>query len=218
VNRHAVILNPAASVRGDRYHLSEGKTPQITVDQERRLLRSIRARDIAAIRDRAIIAVLIYSAARIGAVAGLRVGSFAHDGVQWCLRFLEKGGKAREIPVHAQLQRHLAAYLEAAGLRTAPADAPLFRRLARRRKVLTSRAMTPDDMGRMLKQRMADIGLPEALSPHSFRVGAITDLLERGVPLEEVQALVGHADPRTTRLYDRRQKKVLRSVVDAISV
>jgi integrase/recombinase XerD len=56
------------------------------------------------------------------------------------------------------------------------------------------------------------------LSPHSFRVGAITDLLSQGVPLEEVQNLAGHADPRTTRLYDRRKRKVTRSVVDRISV
>ena len=65
---------------------------------------------------------------------------------------------------------------------------------------------------------MSDIGLPAPLSPHSFRVGTITDLLTQGVPLEEVQHLAGHADPRTTRLYDRRQKKVMRSVVDKISV
>ena len=78
--------------------------------------------------------------------------------------------------------------------------------------------MTADDMGRMLKRRMTEIRLPVELSPHSFRVGVITDLLSQGVPLEEVQNLVGHADPRTTRLYDRRQKQVMRSVVDKISV
>jgi integrase/recombinase XerD len=78
--------------------------------------------------------------------------------------------------------------------------------------------MTADDMGRMVKRRMSDIGLPAPLSPHSFRVATITDLLTQGVPLEEVQHLAGHADPKTTRLYDRRQKKVMRSVVDRISV
>ena len=54
--------------------------------------------------------------------------------------------------------------------------------------------MTADDMGRMLKRRMADIHLPEQLSPHSFRVGTTTDMLSQGVPLEDVQTLVGHAD------------------------
>jgi len=218
VIRHALGLNPAASVRGERYQLAEGKTPEITVEQERTLLASIHVHDIVGLRDRAIAAVLIYTAARIGAVAGLRVGSYAHDGSQRVLRFLEKGGKARDIPVRDDLERFLSAYLEAAELCSAPDNEPLFRRLARKSRVLKPQAMTADDMGRMLKQRMADIGLPTQLSPHSFRVATITDLLSQGVPLEEVQHLVGHADPRTTRLYDRRQKKVMRSVVDRISV
>lgn len=54
---------------------------------------------------------------------------------------------------------------------------------------------------------MRDAGLPARnLSCHSFRATTITDLLTQGVPLEDVQYLAGHADPRTTRLYDRRQK------------
>jgi integrase/recombinase XerD len=218
VIRHAVLLNPASSVRGERYSLTEGKTPEITVDQERKLLKSIRGRDLAALRDRAIAAIFIYTAARIGAVAALSVSSFARDGNQWCLRFHEKGGKLREIPVRTDLRRTLGAYVKAAGLRSAPPDSPLFRRLRRKANILTTDAMTDNDIRRMLKQRMAHIHLPETLSPHSFRVGAITDLLSQGVPLEEVQNLAGHADPRTTRLYDRRQKKVMRSVVERISV
>lgn len=218
VIRHAVLLNPAASVRGERYSVSEGKTPEITVEQERKLLKSIRGRDIAAMRDRAIVAILIYTVARIGAVACLNVGSFARDGSQWYVRFLEKGGKVRDIPIRRDLRGYLNAYVKAADLRSAPADSPLFRRLNRKARTLTLDAMTANDMRRMLKLRMAVIHLPEELSPHSFRVGGITDLLSQGVPLEDVQNLAGHADPRTTRLYDRRRKKIMCSVVDRISV
>ena len=52
----------------------------------------------------------------------------------------------------------------------------------------------------------------------SFRVATITDLLEQGVPLEDVQQQVGHADPRTTRLYDRRQRRITRNIVERISI
>jgi site-specific recombinase XerD len=218
VLRHAVPLNPAASVRGERYSLAEGKTPEISVEQERALLGSIRADDIAGQRDRAIVAVLIYTAARIGAVARLQIGNFASDGSQWMLNFLEKGGKARIIPARDDLRLFLTAYLDAAGLWSARRGEPLFRRLDRRTGAVTPRAMTADDMGRMLKRRMAALGFPTELCPHSFRVATITDLLSQGVPLEDVQNLVGHADPRTTRLYDRRPKRVMRSVVDRISV
>jgi integrase/recombinase XerD len=218
VQRHAVVLNPAASVRGERYQLMEGKTPEITVDQERALLASLRPRGVEGLRDKAIVATLIYTAARVGAVAGLRVGSFAQEGGQWILRFLEKGGKVRDIAVREDLQRYLTAYLDAAGLRSAAATEPLFRRLTRKTRDLKAAAMTADDMGRMIKRRMSAIGLPTRLSPHSFRVATLTDLLTQGVPLAEVQHLAGHADPRTTRLYDRRQQRVTRSIVERISV
>jgi site-specific recombinase XerD len=61
-------------------------------------------------------------------------------------------------------------------------------------------------------------GVPGVLSPHSFRVTTITDLLEQGVPLEDVQRLAGHADPRTTRLYHRRKKRFTRNIVERISI
>jgi integrase/recombinase XerD len=71
---------------------------------------------------------------------------------------------------------------------------------------------------RRRKRRLKAASLPSRLSPHSFRVAVITDLLEQGVPLEDVQHLAGHADPGTTRLYDRRQQKVTRNIVERISI
>ena len=70
----------------------------------------------------------------------------------------------------------------------------------------------------MVKRRLRDAGLPVRLSPHSFRVTGITDLLSQGVPLDDVQFLAGHSSPRTTKLYDRRQKKVTRNIVERISI
>jgi integrase/recombinase XerD len=78
--------------------------------------------------------------------------------------------------------------------------------------------MTGVDLCRMVKRRLKDAGFPLRLSPHSFRVTTMTDLLDQGVPLEDVQHLAGHADPRTTRLYDRRQKRVTRNTVERISI
>jgi len=103
-------------------------------------------------------------------------------------------------------------------LGTLEKGAALFPTSVRRTKVFSSRTMTSNDIGRMVKRRMATAGLPSRLSAHSFRVATITDLLEQGVPLEEVQNLAGHADPRTTRLYDRRQKSITRNIVERISI
>lgn len=218
VTRHAVILNPALSVRGDRYEAIEGKTPEITVPQARTLLASIDRANVVGLRDRAMLAILVYTASRAGAVAKLRRGSFYYAGDQWMLHFDEKGGKSREIPVRHDLEQMIAAYIDAAGLQQSPKNAPLFRVAERRTGTLRSTAIHVNDICRMMKRRLKDASLPSHLSPHSFRVTTITDLLEQGVPLEDVQHLAGHADPRTTRLYDRRQKKITRNIVERISI
>lgn len=100
----------------------------------------------------------------------------------------------------------------------APNDTPLFQSASRKQHRLTGKAIHINDICRMMNRRLKDIGLPLLYSPHSFRVTRITDLLEQGVPLEDVQRVAGHADPRTTRLYDRRQRKVTGNIVERISV
>ena len=102
-------------------------------------------------------------------------------------------------------------------------DARLFRTADGRTGRLTGNPAAAGDLARMVKRRMRDAGLPKRLSPHSFRVAVITDLLEQGVPLDRCswrrgQRLAGHADPRTTWLYDRRDRKVSRNIVERISI
>lgn len=218
VTRHVVVLNPATSVRGERLQVVEGKTPEISIKQARLLLASIDTGSVVGLRNRAIIGILIYTAARIGAVAGLRRRDFYDLGDQHCLRFTEKGGKSREIPVRHDLKRYLIEYLNAAELDANDDASPLFRTTVRRTKQLTENDMAAGDMSRMVKRAMRQARLPAHLSPHSFRVTTITDLLSQGVPLEDVQNLAGHADPRTTRLYDRRHRKVTRNIVERISI
>lgn len=218
VQRHVMVLNPALSVRTERFSAVEGRTPLITVEQSRKLLASIELQSVFGYRDRAIISVLIYTAARAGAVANLRIKDFSQEGSQFVLRFLEKGGKARSIPVRHDLEIILCEYLAAAGLAGAPNDSPLFRTMAGRNGITSNWPMTGVDICRMLKRRLAAAELPTTISPHSFRSCTATDLLLQGVPLEDVQHLLGHADARTTRLYDRRQQQVTRNIVERISV
>jgi integrase/recombinase XerD len=169
-------------------------------------------------RDRAVIGTLIYTAARAGAVGKLRLKDFVHDGSQYVLRFAEKGGKARSIPVRADLQQFIVEYMFAAAIEDGAKDAPLFRTSGGRKARLTNRAMNNVDICRMVKRRLKAEGLPMAVSPHSFRSCAATDLLLQGVALEDVQYLLGHSDSRVTKLYDRRQKQVTRNIVERISV
>ena len=189
VTRHAVVLNPAAGVRGPRLSVVEGRTPKIAAPRARTLLASVGADSAVGLRERAVIAALIDTAARVRAVARLRRGDFDHDWEQRRLRFTRRSSfGGREEPRD-------------------PLPAPVPETL----------------LARMVKRRMGDAGLPKRLSPHSFRVAAITDLLQQGVPLDRYswrrgQRLAGHADPRTTRLYDRRDRKVSRNIAERISI
>ena len=218
VARHAVVLNPFHSVRGVRHPFGEGRTPEASVKQARQLLASIKTEDVYGLRDRAVLGTLIYTGARVGAISRLRIRDLRDHGNHRALQFSEKGGKSREIPVRHDLDEWIAAYLEGADLADAPKGSALFRAGKRRGSPLTDRAMSPLAVQLMLKRRLKAAGLPEILSPHSFRVLVVTDLLSQNVPLEDVQYLAGHAHPRTTQIYDRRRRRVSRNLVERISV
>ncbi|MBE7457982.1 MAG: tyrosine-type recombinase/integrase [Phycisphaerae bacterium] len=215
VQRHAVALNPATSVRGPVVRNVTGKTPATDPALARALLRSIATSDVVGLRDRAILATLMYTACRVGAVSKLRLRDFYTDGRQYYLRFDEKGGADRQIPCRHDLQGYIEEYIAAA---PCGPDAPLFRAALGRTLQLSGRPLHPKDIHRMVKRRLKAAGLPAILTCHSFRATTATDLLEQGVPLEDVQELLGHADPRTTRLYDRRDRTVTRNVVERISI
>jgi integrase/recombinase XerD len=219
VMRHAVVLNPAASVRGEKLKIVEGRTVPISTMQVRTLLRSIDRSDVIGQRDFTIIAMLAFTLARVGAVAELRVKDYYDGGEQWYLHFGEKGGKSREIPVRHDLCEYLNEYFIVAEINREDGDTPLFRSSVRGRgNTLTMNGMSENNMWRMIKRRLKEADLPYRMTPHSFRAGMATHLLEQGVPIEEVQYLLGHADPRTTKIYDHRKRKVTRNIVERIAI
>ena len=204
VTRHAVALNPFASVRGR---------------QDARADDSASAGGQVLFVDSWVLLVEDYPhGARVGALARLRRGDLQNQETQRVLRFAEKGGKQREIPVRHDLDAWIAAYLEAGGINLSPKAAPLF--LAAERGVLglTDRPMTAHGVRQMLKRRLHEAELPEIITPHSFRVMVVTDLLGQNVPMEDVQYLAGHSNPQTTQIYDRRRRRVTRNIVERISV
>jgi integrase/recombinase XerD len=148
----------------------------------------------------------------------LKVKDLLFEGEQWVLSFNDKGGKHRKVPVRHDLQFVLHDYMNAAGIEASDKNAPLFRTAVGKRKELSTADLTDNDTQRMFKRRILRAGLTGALSPHSLRVTTITTLLEQGVALEDVQNLANHTDLRTTRLYDRRKRKITRNIVERIPV
>ena len=210
VQRHVIALNPFASVRSQKYQ-TDGKTPEITVHQARALLASIDVTTVVGLRDRAVLGTLVYTGARVGAVARLRCRDL-QQGTQRVLLFLEKNGKDREIPVRHDLEQWLLAYLAAARI-PASSDLPLFQSASTGRprraddREVSGRPLGAALIRKMLKRRLIAAGLPVRLRPHSFRVLVVTDLLAQNVALEDVQYLAGHSNAQTTQLYDRRRRQ-----------
>jgi integrase len=162
---------------------------------------------------------LVNTGARASAVAKLHLKNFVHDSALWTLRFAEKGGKSREIPArHDDRERYILEYLDAAAIRHDSGDSPLFRSAERRTGRLTAKSISIVDICRMVKRRLKDAELPTHYSPPSFRVTTVTDLPGQDLPLQDVQFVAGHADPRTTRPYDRRQNRVTRNIVERILI
>ena len=218
VTCHAAPLNPFQSVRGRKHDTTDGKTPGLSIQQAHDLHGSIDTSHVVGLRDRAPLGTLAYTGARIGGITCLRRGDLEDQGTQRVLRFRDKGGKHREISVRHDLGRWLGEYLETVGIQADPKKSSLFHSALGKQRKLSPRPLSANSMGFMLKRRLKDAGLPPIFSPHSFRVLVVTDLLSQDVPLEDVQYLAGHANPRTTQIFDRRRRRVTRNIVERISV
>lgn len=212
VTGHVIAVNPAWSVRGPRHVVKKGKTPVLSAAQARELLDSIAlartnrsgstVADLIGLRDRAIIAVMVYSFARIGAVVKMDVADYWQNGKRWWLRLHEKGGKHHEVPVHHNAEAYLDEYLHASGM-SELLDSPLFRSADRKSGRLTLNRFSAHDALRMIKRRAKRLGLPHGTCCHTFRATGITAYLDNGGSIENAQAIAAHESPRTTKLYDR---------------
>ena len=215
VKKQVIPSNPATVVRGPRQSTREGKTPILSPAQVRQLVGSISLDTISGIRDRALIGAFIYTWGRVSAVIGMKVQDYFPTGNTSVLRLHEKNGKVIDVPAHHNLQDWMDEYISAAGLGEAKAS-PLFRAIDQKRQ-LSDRPLFRSNALRMIKRRAKKAGIPPALvCCHSMRGTGITTYLENGGSLEYAQYMAGHADVRTTKLYDRRQQRITKDEVERI--
>ena len=140
-----VPANPAASVRGPTHVVRTGKTPVLQPAEARLLLDSIDTSTLPGLRDRALLAVMVYSFARVSAVVRMDVEDYYQQGKRWWLRLHEKGGKHHALPVHHKAEAYLDAYLDAGGIAN-DTGTPLWRTRTRGR-ALSGRRMSRVDAG-----------------------------------------------------------------------
>jgi site-specific recombinase XerC len=142
VTGHIVDVNPAASVRGPRHVVRSGKTPVLDPAEARRLLDSIGSSTPAGLRDRALIALMVYSFARIGAAVAMKVEDVFTQNERLWVRLHEKGGKDHAMPCHHTLEQALKAYIDGSGLAADPKGL-LFRTIGRGTGALTRTSVPP---------------------------------------------------------------------------
>jgi len=212
-----VAINPAAPVRGPKYTVRKGKTPVLTQEEARALLESIDATFLIGLRDRAIIATMIYTFGRVGAVIKMRVEDYYAQGRRGWMRLHEKGGKRHEMPCNHNLEAYVDSYIAGTGI-TADRKGYLFRTARGRGKTLSSSPMAQADVYRMIRRRAFAAGIKTRVGNHTFRATGITQYLKNGGRRELAQQMAAHESPRTTALYDRRDDDVAVDEVERILI
>ena len=217
VTGQVVPVNPAASVRGPSHVVRQGKTPVLEPAEARAFLDSIDVSTPVGLRDRALIGLMVYSFARIGAALGMTVADVYTQNRRLWVRLREKGGKAHAMPCHHNLEEYLAAYLDRAGLKDDP-KGPLFRTIGRGTGKLTTRPLPQSDAHAMIQRRTAAAGIETKVGNHSFRATGITAYLKNGGTLEKAASMANHASTRTTQLYDRRRDEMSLDEVERVVI
>src|SRR5437868_7096562 len=217
VNGQVVPVNPAHTVRGPRHVVTSGQTPVLDPSEARALLDSIDVSTHAGLRDRALIGLMVYSFARIGAALGMAVDDVHIQNRRLWVRQREKGGKQHSMPCHHKLEEYLVAYLDGAGLRDDP-KGPLFRTIRRGTRELSGTVLPQANAYAMIRRRAAAAGIKTKLGNHSFRATGITAYLNNGGTLEKAAAMANHASTRTTQLYDRRRDEISLDEVERIVI
>jgi integrase/recombinase XerD len=216
VTGQVLPINPAYAVRGPKHVAKTGRTSVLSAEETRVLLDHIDTHTIAGLRDRALIGVMVYSFARVGAVIGMSVEDYFQEGKRGWFRLHEKGGKRHEVPAHHNAEAYVDAYLAACQI-AEQRKSPLFRSLDRRRR-LTERQLHRLEVLAMVKRRARRAGLPETTCCHSFRATGITTYLQNGGTIEHAQRIAAHESPRTTKLYDRTQDAISLDEIERILI
>jgi len=216
ITGQVVPVSPASAVRGPRHVVKTGKTPVLDGTEWRKLIDTIPTDTVRALRDRALIATLTYSFARITAALKMKVEDLRPQGAGWQLRLHEKGGKEHAVPCHHALADALRAYIDAAGVGE-ERKGWLFRTSrGHTATALSDQPMGQTDAWRMIRRRAAAAGIMAPIGNHSFRATGITAYLSNGGALEHAQEMAAHESPRTTKLYDRTRERLTQAEVERI--
>jgi site-specific recombinase XerD len=224
--RGHIPASPAVGIARPRRPLAGPATPGLTPDQA---LSLVHAADTAPgpqrARTAALVAVLLFTGARVSEVLGADVGDLATEQGRRVLRVTRGDGQRRSLTLPGPAAARIDAYL-------AERDSPQASgNLGRRRHIpagpralfatASGRRLFGADVWRVVRRLAAHADLPDELAchlgPEAMRHSFATLYLDAGGSLGDLQKVMGHADPRTTRRYDRARQPVTRSPGDVVA-
>jgi integrase/recombinase XerD len=220
VTGQVLSTNPASFVRGPKFSYAKGKTPILTPNEARRLIRAIRTDTLVGLRDRALIGLMIYTFARVSAAVAMNVKDVYQKQETLWVRLHEKGGKHHEMPCQHNLKDWLREYIEVSGIGEDKERPPLPHRGPQEQ----SARLNPSGPSARLGDGQAPGAAGRDRHPlylQSHLPGHGDHRLPRKTPrpkLEHAQQMAAHSDPETTRLYDRRSDKVSLDEVERIGI
>jgi integrase/recombinase XerD len=201
--------NPVQAVSRPVVDADFSSTQGLTRDQARDLLAVAKADSH---RSSALANVLMLTGVRISEALNTSISSYGHDSGHRTLTITRKGGTMAQVPLPAPAVEALNLYLGTSGADLVAAHlagqqgssgAPLF-------TTRTGKRWNRSEAFRTIQRLAKTAHIEGAISPHSLRHTFVTIALDNGVPLHLVQDSLGHADPRTTRRYDRKRNNLVK--------
>lgn len=197
--------NPVELVKRPKVDADHSSTEGMTKDQARSLLAAARADGP---RSHALVSLLLFTGIRLSEALNANTTDYGHDTGHRTLGVRRKGGTASKVAVPAPAVEALNAYIGTTGRDLVAGKAggctPLFTTASGKRWASSEAFRTVQRLARAA-------GVDGRISPHSLRHTFATLALDAGTALHDLQDSMGHADPRTTRRYDRARHSLTKA-------
>lgn len=214
LERDIVKFNPVEGIKRPKKSPNKG-TNCLSQNQVRLLLdymdiEVIGHNDFTTHLHRTLIYVLFYTGIRVSELIKIQRQDLSKYNGQYILKIKAKGSKLRIVPIHKELMDIIKEYMSIVKIelsRTLHADDYLFFSKMNNRnqnKIHLSR----QGVNKILAKRTFQAGIRENITPHSARATVITSLLDQGHDLYKVSLSIGHSNPETTKIYDKRNQSV----------
>ena len=218
VIREVLRTNPVHPVRPPRPPRLQVVRPSLRPAELITLFEGFDSGRLPDLRDRALMAVMVFSLARAGAVAALRVGDAALTAPEPRIWLPEKRGRYHQLPLDPTVAGWIRAYVDHANIGDS-ADTALFRSFGQGRghECVAENGLSRQDIYALVRKRFEQAGLEIRGGCHILRATGITLLLARDVPIDLVSRLAGHASIDMTRRYDKRNRADMQKALRRLS-